>query len=69
MQGGSLLRGQLRINPKKRTEAYVVVEGLCEVDVFVDGEQNRNRCVTVFACAKCDPRCALALFFSQGFEW
>lgn len=39
---GRLLVGALRINARKRTEAYVPVAGI-PVDVFIDGEADRNR--------------------------
>eukprot|EP00727_Mastigamoeba_balamuthi_P013195 m51a1_g8499 putative dis3-like exonuclease 2 (1216) ;mRNA; f:45904-49888 len=39
---GTLLAGPLRINAKRRTDAYVTVEGL-QRDVFVDGQRARNR--------------------------
>ena len=45
-QAGRYLRACVRVNAKKRTEAYMIVEGLQDVDVFVDGEQARNRCAT-----------------------
>jgi hypothetical protein len=34
--------GALRINAKKRMEAYVTVDGV-PVDVFIDGDRDRNR--------------------------
>ena len=39
---GHLCRGSLRINAKKRQEAYVKVEGVPH-DVWIDGDVNRNR--------------------------
>jgi DIS3-like exonuclease 2 len=42
LRAGTLLVGSLRVNAKRRTEAYVTVPGI-PVDVFVDGEKGRNR--------------------------
>ena len=36
------MRGSLRINVKKRIEAYVKIEGVPH-DVWIDGDANRNR--------------------------
>lgn len=40
---GEFLVGALRINAKRRNEAYVVVQGLCGIDVHIDGDKARNR--------------------------
>ena len=42
LQAGTLLCGALRINAKRRAEAYVTIPGL-GVDVFAEGDKDRNR--------------------------
>ena len=42
LQDGTLFRGNLRINAKKRCDAYVTVDGMV-TDIFIDGAQARNR--------------------------
>lgn len=41
-KAGTLFRGSLRINAKKRTEAYVTIPGL-PCDICIEGDQHRNR--------------------------
>ena len=43
LQSGRLLSGTLRINNRNRNEAYAVVAGLSGIDVFLDGDKDRNR--------------------------
>ncbi|KAF0981990.1 hypothetical protein FDP41_011851 [Naegleria fowleri] len=41
---GELFQGELRVNKKRMTEAYVTVEGgPFKKDIFIDGLKNRNR--------------------------
>ena len=47
---GNLFVGSLRINARRRTEAYALVAGL-GVDVLIDGEKDRNRCLDGDICA------------------
>ncbi|KAG2388049.1 hypothetical protein C9374_000899 [Naegleria lovaniensis] len=44
IQKGELFQGELRVNKKRMTEAYVTVEGgPFKKDIFIDGLKNRNR--------------------------
>eukprot|EP00501_MAST-03F_sp_TOSAG23-6_P000413 GSMAST32.ASY1.ANO1.425.1 assembled CDS len=42
LENGKFYEGTIRINKKKRTEAYVSVQGI-PFDVFIDGDTARNR--------------------------
>lgn len=42
IEAGDLLVGPIRINPGRRTDAYVSVAGV-PADIFLDGEEARNR--------------------------
>lgn len=44
LKSGTLLKGRIRINPRRRIEAYVTIEGL-EVDVILKGISAQNRAV------------------------
>ena len=44
VRDGSLVRGRIRINPRRREEAYVTVEGL-QCDVILKGSEAQNRSI------------------------
>lgn len=44
LQDGKLFKGKLRINPNRRSTAFVSAEGgVLPSDIFLDGEKTRNR--------------------------
>ncbi|CAM9921663.1 unnamed protein product, partial [Hapterophycus canaliculatus] len=44
LQNGSLFRGKLRINARRRSTAFVTADGgVLGVDIFLENEKARNR--------------------------